>query len=517
MLSRLKRRIKVGRSIALKASSEIYIPVSFGIFSHTIILPDGVIDGGSSDELEMILTHELAHIKRRDYLINFLQNMLKAFFFFHPLFHLMNRNLTREREHICDDWVINMTQQRSGYAECIIGLLEKALYQPLNVPVTIAMAERKRDIPRRIDMIMDKRRKVTAKVSKKALIAMSLVGCLALPIIGGIEFVRAGVRPNSNEGRIVFERSSYIWVMDVDGKNEKQITTGRTPAWSPDGKQIAFSRRTGGRPLYGYDMYIMNADGSNMKQLTGGPENDSWPAWSPDGKQIAFIRQVLSQFAIYVMDADGSNVKSLEEVPLAVFLSKPRWSTDGTKIAYCSDKGIWVMDANGENPKELYQGLRDGPEGIDWSPVGDKIVFCSWKDSAVFRSDDIYVMNADGTDVKRLTQPGPARYTTPVWSPDGTKIVFLFDPNNGWDVNWEIYVMDADGLNVQRLTNTPQNEMGLDWTAFSYAVEFAGKRKWLKSRCQNSVDDRLQNRQLTWGISVKKWQSCLSNPTKIYA
>jgi len=164
MLSRLKRKIKVGRSVALKSSSEIYTPISFGIFSHTIIIPDDVIGRGGfqaclySDELEMILTHELAHIKRRDYLINFLQNMLKAIFFFHPLFHLMNRNLTREREHICDDWVLDVTKRRSEYAECIIGLLERALYQPVNVPVTIAMAERKRDIPRRIDMIMDKKK-----------------------------------------------------------------------------------------------------------------------------------------------------------------------------------------------------------------------------------------------------------------------------------------------------------------------------------------------------------------------
>jgi len=144
---------------------------------------------------------------------------------------------------------------------------------------------------------------------------MFLIGCLALPIIGGIEFVRAGARPASNEGQIVFERSSCIWVMDADGRNEKQLTTGRAPVWSPDGKQIAFSRRADGLRTYECDIYIMNADGSNIRQLTGGPENDSKPAWSPDGKQIAFIRQVQNQLAIYVMDADGSNVQRLTNTP----------------------------------------------------------------------------------------------------------------------------------------------------------------------------------------------------------
>jgi hypothetical protein len=87
---------------------------------------------------------------------------------------------------------------------------------------------------------MDKKRKITAKVSKKALITMLLIGCLSLPVIGSIGLVHfSGARTASKEGRIVFKKPSGIWVMDADGKNEKQITTieeDEYPAWSPDGK-----------------------------------------------------------------------------------------------------------------------------------------------------------------------------------------------------------------------------------------------------------------------------------------
>ncbi len=480
LLSRLKRKIGVKRSVALRVSSEVYTPVSLGIFSPTIILPDGVMDSGSHDDMEMILTHELAHIKRHDYLINVIQNMLKVVFFFHPLFHLMNRNLAKEREHICDDWVIDMTEQRGGYAECIVGLLEKAIYKPVNIPVTIAMAERKRDIPGRIDMIVDKKRRITTKLSRKTLIALLLIGCLALPIIGGIGLVRsAGARPASDGGRIVFVSNASIWVMDVDGRNKKQLTTSDEtmdcrPAWSPDGKRIAFSRWTD--DANSWDIYTMNANGSNVSRLTDGPAGDAWPTWSPDGEQIAFGRYGEIN-AIYVMNSDGSNLKILaEDSSRLCYLA---WSPDGTKIVYSGmDAGVsavFVIDSNGENRKLLYRP-GGGEGGANWSPDGDRIVFTTFKDSwGAWKSNDIYVMDDDGRNLRRITDPGPTWYYSPVWSPDGAKIAFSAAKDN--DSPQDVCVMNADGSNVQQLTNSPAWEWQPDWTAHSYAIEPSGKLK----------------------------------------
>jgi beta-lactamase regulating signal transducer with metallopeptidase domain len=196
VLVRLKEKFRVRASIALKVSSEVYTPMSFGIFSHTTILPEGLMDNKPDHDLEMILTHELAHIKRRDCLTNILQNILRVFFFFHPIFHLMNRRLAREREHICDDWVIQVTERRGGYAECILRLLEKALRPPVKALVTIGLVPRRQSIARRIDMIMDRRRAINTKCSGKALIVVLIVGCLALFTVGGIVLIR---RPASDE------------------------------------------------------------------------------------------------------------------------------------------------------------------------------------------------------------------------------------------------------------------------------------------------------------------------------
>ena len=146
--------------------------------------------------------------------------------------------------------------------------------------------------------------------------------------------------------------------MDADGSNVVRLTTNSVsdsdwlPAWSPDGRRIAFQSNRDGDT----EIYVMNADGSNTSRLTNNFfYSDSSPDWSPDGSRIAFHSTRDGGFEIYAMDADGSNVVRLTNN--SVDDANPSWSPDGRRIAFDSnrdgDSEIYAMDPDGSNVVRL--------------------------------------------------------------------------------------------------------------------------------------------------------------------
>ena len=236
------------------------------------------------------------------------------------------------------------------------------------------------------------------------------------------------------------------------------------PAWSPDGRRIAFdSNRDGNR-----EVYVMNADGSGVTRLTDNGAADEFPAWSPDGRRIAFESNRDGNPEVYVMNADGSGVTRLTDNGARDWY--PAWSPDGRRIAFDSDRDgnweIYVMNADGSGLTRLtYKGAADFSPA--WSPDGRRIAFTSERDG----NWEIYVMNADASGVTRLTD-NDAHDVAPAWSPDGRRIAF----HSHRDGNWEIYVMNADGSGVTRLTYNGAGDGAPAWSPDGRRIAFQSNR-----------------------------------------
>jgi Tol biopolymer transport system component len=287
----------------------------------------------------------------------------------------------------------------------------------------------------------------------------------------------------------VHGRYSDIYVVNADGSGRRRLTQSPQndgdPVWSPDGRRLAFVRIRGGRA----DIYVVSADGSGLRRLAhaiaftpmGGAPSSGFganPAWSPDGRKIAFMSNRDGTDDLFVVSADGSGLRNLtrsqghdrariwkgrEHKRISWFSTDgPMWSPDGQKIVFrserdrpseleraacrprCEREEIYVIDADGSGLRRLTHNWRFDAAPV-WSPDGRKILFVRR------RHPDVYVMNADGSGQRNLTGSVTyplASHQAPTWSPDGRKILFV--SNRGG--NGEVYVMNADGSGLRKLT-----------------------------------------------------------------
>ncbi len=206
-----------------------------------------------------------------------------------------------------------------------------------------------------------------------------------------------------------------LYVMHLDGTGRRNITSSVgldwRPEWSPNGSRIAFaSTRDSQWPASRLtDIYTMNADGSDVRRLTTHLTEDMTPAWSPDGQQIVFATErdspdpkFIVEIEVYVMDADGGNKRNLTQH--ADLEYEPDWSPDGTQIAFAAGDGrikdpdihLISVDGTGRRRLTTHFAMDTAPA---WSPDGAQIAFQSSRDGP----PGIYVMDADGANIRRLT------------------------------------------------------------------------------------------------------------------
>jgi Tol biopolymer transport system component len=221
------------------------------------------------------------------------------------------------------------------------------------------------------------------------------------------------------------------------------------------------------------DIYTVNPDGTNLTNLTADTStsvSEGEPAWSPDGTKIAFSSDLNNKSPgylddIYVMDADGSNPKRLTNNDYREqFVGS--WSPDGAKMVLSCYRTVWghneICRADADGSNNIRLTTSENSEAPAWSPDGTKIAFTG--------SGGIHTMNPDGSNQTRVTAGGDQGD----WSPDGTKIAYTRYPSG--QSHSDIYIANADGSNplnlTARISNT-SNEAVPAWSPDGTQIAFA--------------------------------------------
>ena len=242
------------------------------------------------------------------------------------------------------------------------------------------------------------------------------------------------------------EAGKQIIVADWDGANPQPLTGASInllPAWTPDGKSIAFtSFRDGG----GAHIYTVDAATRQVRPLVLMGDFATGAAWAPDGLRFLFSASLEDNTDVYLSQADGSAGRRLTDAR-GIDISAA-WSPDGKRVAFVSERAgtpqIFTMSADGADVRRLtFQGNYNQEPA--WSPKGDLIAFSGRDEHRTF---DLYTVAVEGGKVTRLTQNSGTN-EKPSWAPNGRYL--LFSSTRGG--KRQLWVMQPDGSNQRAVTS----------------------------------------------------------------
>ncbi|HEY4874263.1 MAG TPA: M56 family metallopeptidase, partial [Puia sp.] len=175
-LMELCRQLRISKTVTLIESEIIKLPVVFGHLKPVIFIPLGLLSQLSPNQVEAVLVHELAHIRRSDYLVNMMQNIIESLFFFNPAILWISSLIREERENCCDDMAIAQVRNKKNYLEALISFRELSLYN--NSKNAVAFPSSKNSFLNRVQRIVLNKNYTLSRLEKGSLFICCIIAVL---------------------------------------------------------------------------------------------------------------------------------------------------------------------------------------------------------------------------------------------------------------------------------------------------------------------------------------------------
>jgi serine/threonine protein kinase/Tol biopolymer transport system component len=312
-------------------------------------------------------------------------------------------------------------------------------------------------------------------------------GVFLVPAIGGPQRKLAEISDWGEGGLTWYADGKWLAVPDQNSISLLSVDTGEkrkltfplagnsddTPAFSPDGQRLAFSRNV----AFTSEIYLLVlsrdlAPKGEPKQLTFTHQVSKWPAWTANGTEIiGSFGNLLSEKELLRLPIDGGGLPQPLSPPVQGKF--PAISRRGDRLAFTrllSDDNIWRVEVPGPNRKASEPINLISSTYNDWSPQyspdGKRVVFLSDRSG----HSEIWVCGSDGSNAQQLTSLGAVG--TPRWSPEGQRIVF----DSTVEGQFELYMIDADGGSPKRMTNHPADDAVASWSRDGRWIYFVSNR-----------------------------------------
>jgi beta-lactamase regulating signal transducer with metallopeptidase domain/Tol biopolymer transport system component len=459
ILEQSKRLAGMNVVLPIIQSRAVQSPALLGFIRPWLLLPDGMLERFTSQELRLVFLHELAHLKRRDIAVNWLMTVLQILHWFNPLVWFAFARMRADRELACDELALSFADagESKSYGQAIIKLLE-GFSRPAGLPGLVGILEDKQQMKRRITMIAQFRQ--TNPYPSVALVLLLTLGLATLTDAQSskttVTSAAQTASPTRDGARDVSGQPPQEAEADLEnqGMSQRTVVSGTNSEsggqLSPDERKISYvdlSEQSG-------DLLVKYLTTGKTQKLTQANTNSphvyefaDGDVWSPDSKSIAFEwRQGTNADSdLRIASLSDGKVRVLKEHNPELSFYPYDWSADGKALLVDvmrkdHTRALAMVSVQSGEVRQLISLDWNGGKHARFSLDGKFVVF----ERTIEGNRDVFLLEAGGSHLVRLTD-SPAEDGSPLFTPDGKMVLFSSNRGGSWKL-WGIQVKDGKAL-----------------------------------------------------------------------